>query len=67
MPQRRILQKQVLYARILVARAKLSLSADPSGRRGMRAMNRLHEAYLTVFTPTTLEDVFADYTQTARR
>ena len=52
------LPKQVLYARILVVRTKAAIAAPPSGKKAMRALNRMHEAYMTVFTPTTLEDAF---------
>jgi len=52
------LWKQLLYARLLVARGKRALTADPTGRQSAKTLNRFNEAYLTVWTPTTLDDVF---------
>jgi len=54
------LWKQLLYTRLLVARGKHALTAAPTGRQSARALNRMNEAYLTVWTPTTLNDVFPD-------
>ena len=54
------LWKQLLYARILVARGKRALTAAPTGRQSAKALNRMNEAYLTVWTPTTLQDTFPD-------